>query len=121
MTAATVAREARLTDQWSPELADALERAVEDYDLPASDDWGPLDELSQSTAFDGFDLDPDSTVIVDGTFRTPGTVFVTLNYDSNSDEPISMSDSFPMIVRFKVIDNAVQIEEIEVDTSSFFE
>jgi len=119
MTAAAVASKARI--HWSPELVEALEKAIETYDLPSSDAWEPLGALSENTIFEGFDVDPDSTVLVDGSFHAPGTVYVTLSYDRHSDKPVEVSDAYPMTVHFTVADHQVEIQAIEVDTSSFYE
>lgn len=119
MTTATVAKEARL--DWSPELVRSLENAVKAYDLPSSDAWESLGALSENTIFEGFDVDPDSTVVTDGSYHAPGTVYVTLNYDRHSDEPVEISDAYPMTVHFTVADGEVHIQTIEVDTSSFYE
>lgn len=107
---------------WFPNLPNLLDKAVEDYDLPNTGDWAPLDELSSATVFEGIDVYGDSAIMEGEKLVAPGNVYVELVYDPNSKEAVTFNDSYPVRVFFRVTDDKeIAIERIEVDTSSFYE
>ncbi len=111
---------------WFDELPEKLSKAADNYNLPETGDWGPLEELSGGTIFEGMEVYGDSAVIDGKKLVAPGTVYVELQYAPNSDDSTSFHDSFPARVFFKIIESTlgekdIEIERIEVDTSSFFE
>ncbi|TIO79340.1 MAG: hypothetical protein E5X74_10080 [Mesorhizobium sp.] len=111
---------------WFEDLPEKLSKAAEAYDLPETGDWAPLDELSGGTLFEGIEVYGDSAVIDGKDLVAPGTVYVELQYAPGSDDATSFHDSFPARVFFKVVEpkpgqKDVEIERVEVDTSSFFE
>lgn len=121
----SAARQLKSNKEWFPELADLLDKAADDYGLPESSDWNELADLSSLTKFEGIDVYGDAAIKEKNQYVAPGSVFVELVYDSNSKDPISFHDSYPIRVFFKLLNkdgqNRVEIKKIEVDTSSFFE
>ena len=123
---APVRIQSRTRGVWFDKLPEQLSSAAEAYDLPSTPDWSPLDELSSHTLFEGIEVYGDSAVIDGEQLVAPGTVYVELLYEPSSPDATSFHDSFPARVFFKVLPSVdsgknVEIERIEVDTSSFFE
>lgn len=110
---------------WFDDLPERLSDAADAYHLPETMDWGPLEEISAGTLFEGIEVYGDSAVIDGDELIAPATVYVKLQYDPSSKDPVVFSDSYPARVFFKVIDNRgekiVEIERVEVDTSSFYQ
>lgn len=81
-----------------------------------------LGELSSGTIFEGIEPNPDGIFSVEGTdeFEATATIYVTLQYGGSRDG-VTMSDAYPAYVRGRFNRDAVQIESIRVDTSSFYE
>lgn len=98
----------------------ALLAAVQDLSeistFTAHDD---LDALSTQTIFTGIDVFEDAIVKDGNKFAAPATVYVELNYGGSKDGVV-MGDSFPGTVTFKYDGKAVELEDIIVDTSSFY-
>lgn len=113
--------DARRAGRWSAALSEALQRAVAGYDFSNSVYFAPLADLSGSTEFDGLDVDTDSIVVAGRAWSAAGTVYVTLVYDPNSNEPVRMTDSYPVVVHFSIDGDDVTIQKIEVDVQSFYE
>src|SRR5690242_8460036 len=88
--------------RWFEDLPERLSEAVDAYNLPNTDDWAPLAELSGATQFEGIDAYGDLTVAEGKHLVAPGSVQVRLVYDPNSDEPVGFSDSYPIRVVFDV-------------------
>lgn len=119
------AKLARNHPLWFDELPEVLSQAVEDYHLADTSDWEPMDELSSQTLFEGIEVYGDAAIVEKNSeFVAPGTVYVKLQYDPNSNEPVTFSDSYPARVRFVVTDKSkksIEIKGVEVDNSSFYE
>ena len=101
---------------------DAIIEAIARYDLSESSDWIKLDELSTHTDFEEVDAVPEGIFESTSTdFEVIATVFVTLNYGSRK-ERSSMSDAFPAYIKGQYNQStfAVSIDEVSVDTSSFY-
>ena len=101
---------------------DAIIEAIEKYDVSETAAWDKLDRLSTHTDFDELDAVPEG--IFESTsndFEVVATVFVTLNYGGRKEQ--SMSDSYPAYVKgtYDEATQAASIEEVVVDTSSFYE
>jgi hypothetical protein len=80
-----------------------------------------IDDLSTNTVFEGLEISPDTIFSSKGdSFEASGIVYVELNYGGSRD-PVSMPDSYPAVVRGKYSNGKADIEEIDVDTSSFYE
>ncbi|MET4455458.1 hypothetical protein [Bradyrhizobium sp. RT3b] len=106
-----------------PREASAILSAIEKFDLTSSPGWDALDELSSQTVLEGLEANPDGIFNTPaGKFEAVGTAYVTLNYGGKRDAA-SMPDSFPVriIGSFDRTANKVTIEDVQVDTSSFFE
>lgn len=112
----------RLRPLEDAERRQAIIEAISNYELSMSSAWSDLDELSSHTIVEEFEANPDGIFeTADDGFEAEATVYVTLNYGSRRDAA-SMTDSFPAHVRGHVNDEGgVVIENVEVDTSSFFE
>jgi len=121
MTTPAPIRLTRNSTKWFEGLTDSLSKAVDEYGLPDKPDWQPLADLSGQTMFEGIETYGDSTVIEGDQLVAPATVYVTLTYDPNSNEPSSFGDSYPARVFFSVDGNEVVVKHIEVDTHSFYE
>ena len=105
------------------DLRALLRDAVEAYRLSETADWAPLDELSQGTKYEGVTVDADAVVQNESGFVAPGRVYVRLEYDQKAADGISLSDSFPISVRFHLDGedgHTVVVDGIEVDTTSFY-
>lgn len=82
-----------------------------------------LNELSSGTIFEGIEANPEGVFRVRDTnkFEAACTVYVELNYGGSRDG-VSISDSYPATVYGAISDSdEVEISDILVDTSSFFE
>lgn len=112
---------AKRSKAWNSELADRIDEAIAGIDWDSTDAYSDLSELAQQVEIVGHVLDIDSTIVDGKSWTTPGTVFVTLNYDVNSSEPVSIDDAYPIFVKFNVADNVVEITKVSADTSSFYE
>ena len=109
---------------WRDDLEADLQRAVDDYNLPDKPEFGDLAELSARTVFNGIDVHASAAVLADRKLYAPATVFVSLIYGENErgEEPISFEDTYPARVVFNVGDDGqIEILQILVDTSSFYE
>lgn len=104
------------------EIASKLETVVKSLDLQPYEAWADLDLLSGRTIVEGIRLDTSSGVQVsDNTYIVPGTVFVELNY-GNNDDAVTSHGAYPIQIGFSLEeDNDIHIEDIEVDTRSFYE
>jgi hypothetical protein len=120
MTAA-VPVEARQTNSWFEDLPRVLEKATIDYGLESSPDFQPLADLSSATRLEGIDVDGESAVVSRDGWAAPATVYVTLVYDPNSDDPVELNDSYPATVHFGVDNGVIAINRIEPNTRSFYE
>ena len=94
-----------------------------DAEVMVGDAADALYELSSGTIFEGIEANPEGVFRVKDTnqFEAACTVYVQLNYGGNRDG-VSMSDSYPATVYGTISEaNEVEIINISVDTSSFFE
>ncbi len=87
-----------------------------------SDAISDLSELSGATLFDGIDPSPDGIFRVTGTnkFEATATIYVTLQYGGSKDA-VSMSDAYPASVAGHFDGAAIVVDDVSVDTSSFYE
>ena len=112
---------AKRSKAWNAELVERIDAAIAQIDWDQTGAQASLAELAQQVEIVGHVLDIDSTIVDGKNWTTPGTVFVTLSYDVNSTEPVSIDDAYPIFVRFEVSENNVNIVEVTADTSSFYE
>ena len=113
-----VSVEADLNLDQRRDLAAACVRSV---DLTSFDAWNSLDVLSSSTVPDSIEVYEDDIKISDDKFSGVLNVYVTLEYGKGEDG-FTTSDGFPGKFRghFDETGQAV-IDELTVDTSSFYE
>jgi hypothetical protein len=103
-----------------PRIEEALRDAAQHIsELSGYSAHGDLDALSSNTIFTGIDVYEDAIIREGDEYIAPATIYVELNYGGKSDAAV-MGDSFPGTVRFIVKDNHVDIEDISVDTGSFY-
>ena len=81
--------------------------------------WQDLDELSSRTEFEAIGADEASVVLAGERFEAVADLYVLLHYGTGDDEE-SLSDTYLATIRGKAIGNTVDIDEISVDTSSFY-
>ena len=114
------ANQAKLDDNREEAIFTAIS-ALDADDISSRNGWVELDILSSQTIFEGIEAVPGGIVVsLLGRFEAAATVYVTLNYGPSKDS-VSMSDSYPAIVRGTVADDLnVEIDEISVDTESFY-
>lgn len=115
----------RLTLLTEPAQVDAILSAISVLDQEALQrlgGWGPLEEISSATQFDGIEGAPSGVFITsDGQFEVSGTIYVTLQYGGSRDST-SMSDSYPALIRGKFDEHRrPTITQVEVDNTSFYE
>jgi hypothetical protein len=115
---------ANIHKDWFDDLPERLSEAVDEYNLPETDDWSALAELSSQTLFEGIEVYGGDAVFEKSRFVAPATVYVKLVYDPNSSDPAEIDESYPARVFFSIkgkkTDKQVEVHRIEVDTSSFF-
>ena len=109
--------------EWTAAIQATAEKAIALYEFNRSDAWTELQELSSNTEIDSLYPNFESAVYQDGVFVVPGTVDVTLNYGSKGDHE-SIKDSYPVDIIISLRSDskpvAIDIENIKVDTSSFY-
>ena len=105
-------------------LAESLPAAVEVYPLADTDSWQPLADLSSQTLFEGLTVDPDAIVVQGKQYIAPGRVYVRLQYDPHSPDPVLLDESYPVRITFHLDGvgerEKVMIDSVEPDTSSFY-
>lgn len=91
-------------------------------DVFVNDAASAFDELSSRTTFEGIEANPDGIFTRDDatTFSAACTIYVALNYGGSRDS-VSMSDSFPATVSGHFENGHVVVDDVSVDTSSFFD
>lgn len=100
----------------------AIAEAVENSNVTDFEAWNALDALSTHTEFDGVDVAEESLRWDDKKFVADVTVFIGLHYGKGDDDGISTSDSFPGEISGHMDnDGNVVIDELTVDTSTFYE
>ncbi len=86
-----------------------------------SEAYESLRDLAQLVEVESHSLDLDSTIIEGRDWITPGTVYVNLVYEPNSNDRLELNDSYPISVYFSVEDGPVTVKRVIADTSSFYE
>jgi Predicted pPIWI-associating nuclease len=114
-------RTARSSPKWKPDLPERLEAAFDAYDFKESEAYRNLGELAAVTLIEGHSIDAESTIIDGNDWITPGTIYVTLVYEPNSDDRVELNDSYPMSIYYSVDGDRVTVNRVIADTSSFYE
>lgn len=109
-----------LTPIRDKKLVDAILNAV--TELAAQGFESDAQELSANTVIESVEINPEAIFPTGPTaFEAAGTVHVTLNYGGKRDA-VSIPDSYPAIIRGHHDGlEKVEIQSVEVDTSSFTE
>lgn len=121
MSALSVPQDARKSRLWFDDLPRVLRHAVEQFNFEESPEFQALTDLSAATRLEGLDVDGDSAVVSTAGWSAPGSVYVTLVYDPNSEESVELSDSYPVTVYFTVNGEEIAIDRIVPDVRSFYE
>ena len=118
---------AAIRPEWNPQIGDALNEMLKSEDISHTAAWQDLQGLSSDTQIDAIYAIPESAVYQGSRFVAPAIISVTLNYGSKNNHT-SMTDSFPAEIKFRLvnkkdakINHEIAIEEITVDTRSFYE
>jgi Predicted pPIWI-associating nuclease len=93
-----------------------IAEAIRDIDLTETGAWGDLDVLSSRTMIDAIEVFEDEIRSDGEAFEGPINVHVTLQYP----EDVTMSETFPGRFEGKWKANRPVIENVSVDTSSFY-
>ena len=103
------------------QIADIV-KAMQEFDITSDQAWSDLDELSTHTLFDGLEVDPDGVIIKGSNFKGPISVYVLLQYGSDSDDGFTTSDAFmgEFDGHFDASKKPV-IDTVTIDTSPFYE
>lgn len=95
--------------------------AIGSYNISKDRSWSEFNDLSSRTEFDSLEAVPEGIFeLGNDEFQASATVFVTLNYDGETDG-ISASETFPAHVKGHFDDKRPVIDSVEVDTSSLEE
>ena len=101
-------------------VVDAI-NSLDQADLDGFSAWQWLADLSSATTFELIDAHPDSIVFKsNGKFEAIATVYITLVYGSRDDQE-KMSDEYIATVRGHFGASGAEIDEVDVDTTPFFE
>ena len=112
---------ARNDARWFPDVREKLLAALTFYDRALKPVFAQLRDLSERTEIEGVAVHTDSAIIEGQKWIAPATLYVTLNYEIGSKEPVALSDSYPATVTFFVdAEHNVTVERVEVDVSSFY-
>lgn len=114
-------RTARRSPKWTPDLPKQLEAAFDAYNFEASEAFRDLSELAAVTRIEGHLIDTESTIVDGNDWVAPGTIYVTLVYDPNANDPVELNDSYPMSIYYSVDDGGVSVNRVIADTTSFYE
>ncbi len=108
--------EARLTPA-NPEERQVIIEAIDAYAHELNDP--DLSALSSNTVVEALDANPLGVFMRSGNdFEAVGSVYAKLNYPEN----VSMTEEFPVLVKGRVLPGSkVEIENVKVDTSSFYD
>ena len=120
MSGQHTAVDARHSSKWFQEIPAKLELAMQSCDLDSTEAFAQLSELASAIDIDGIEIDYDSIVLDGENFIAPGTIYVKLVYDPNSNDPVEIFDAYPVNVTFSTEEENVEIVSVEADVSSFY-
>lgn len=119
MNAHVVGIEAKRSGEWNTALPGKLSAAVKEFDFSKATASKSIGNLGLKFEIDGMLVDADSATIGKRDWTAPGTVFLVLKYEANDGSEDYLTESFPILVKFFVKDEQVEIRDIEADVSSF--
>ncbi|WP_333897270.1 hypothetical protein [Brevundimonas aurantiaca] len=110
-----------IEDERLPKVVGAISDLTADDEV-LSETMSDLGTLSAATLFEGIDPSPDGIFQVSGSnaFEANATVYVTLQYGGAKDGA-AMSDAYPASVSGHFDNDKVVIDQVSVDTRSFYE
>lgn len=111
--------EAKRSREWDTALPRKLSAAVQEFDFSRSSASKSIRELGFDFEIDGFLVDAESTTIDGQEWVAPGTIFLLINYKTEDGSPDYLNESFPILVKFIVGDESINIKDIDADVSSF--
>ncbi len=111
---------ASASSTWKEDTPQKLEDALSRLDITKMQAWNDLDQLSSKTVFEGMSVDGDLSVTNGKVTLAPATIFVSLHFGKGEDA-FKAKDAFPAQVFFRTTGDVVDIEDVRVNTSSFFE
>lgn len=113
---------ATVKKQSDRQVKQAIVEALQNLNLAETEWWDSLEQLSQQTIFESIEVFEDEITIDSRTKRFKGNinVYVTLNYGGDED-PVSMSDAYPGTFGGTLVDGKPNFENIDIDTSSFYQ
>lgn len=101
-------------------VMDRINQLTQD-DLDKVGAWDGLRELSSQTNLDMIDTGAENIALDNnGNFEATADVYVTLNYGPSNDGA-SFSDGYIATIRGHIAQDAVEIDGVSVDVSSFYE
>ena len=107
----------------SPETAariSAILQAAESYDVKQSSAWRELQSLSKGVQLDDKEIDPEGIVLMDNRFKGAMNLYVLLPFGTGSAK-VETTESFAGRFEGHFLDGgAAQIDDLTVNTSSFF-
>ena len=119
MNAHSPTRVARHSPLWNVTIPSLLLAEIYQFDLGKSKAGIAIKKLFSNFKPEGFRLDADSTIIDKANWTTPGTIFLSIPYVTEDGEDRKFAEAFPMLVKFSVKENRIEIKDIEADLSSF--
>jgi Predicted pPIWI-associating nuclease len=100
----------------SPEKARSIADAVSNTVLSETQSWSDLDVLSSNTHVEGIEVFEEEIRAAGGKFEGPINVHVMLNYS----EGVTISETFPGRFEGTWEGDRPSIENVLIDTSSFY-
>ena len=104
-------------------LREQIAEAAEKLEISDTNAWSNLDALATHVIVEGIDVDPESIVFEEKgkTFKGALNVYLTLQYGSNDDDGFSNGTSFWGLFKGHFEGNKPKIDDVSVDTSSFYQ
>ena len=119
MNAHSPTRVARNSPLWDAIIPRLLLAEIYQFDLSKSNAGIAIKKLISEYKSEGFRLDPDSTIIEKYNWTTPGTIFLSIPYKNEEGEERRFAEAFPILVKYVVNEEHIEIRDIEADLSSF--
>ncbi|MER8709332.1 hypothetical protein NKH80_04185 [Mesorhizobium sp. M0904] len=94
--------------------------AVQAKDYQETQAWSDLDALSSSTQVDTIETFEKEIRFDGNDFQGPLTWYVVLRYGMDTADPLETSESFPGTFHGSLVDEVPVIQDMTVDTSSFY-
>lgn len=100
---------------------ESIARAAEAVPIPERPEvWSKLESLADRADYNGARVPPDGIIIDGERFQGILNISVLLRYDPPGEEAFTDSWTFPAVFNGRFRSGEVAIDEIDVDTRSFF-